>query len=146
MPRSSLHSTARLLQELCPSLSQGGTVLSAPIPDHGTNDRGNVNNYLPFITLPTQMYVNTNWSARDYMQIYKTQQDLGITLNRRGILLLLHRWAGLTASPVAEHLQSAMLWVHLCAVRSKGFSRDLVTVGFIWVSLCKAASQNTTIQ
>lgn len=48
------------------------------------------------------------------MQIYKTQQA-----------------AGLTASSVAEDLQSALLWVYLCAERSKGFSRDLVNTDFI---------------
>lgn len=57
--RPSLRSTANLLQQLCPSSSQGGTGLLASFPDYATDDRGNMNNYLPFVTLPTHIYVNT---------------------------------------------------------------------------------------
>lgn len=41
--------------------------------------------------------------------MYETQQDPRITLDdRRGVSLLL------TANTVAEHLHSAVLWVHFC--------------------------------
>ena len=104
--------------------------LSASLPDHVTDE--NMNNYLPFTTLPTHTYVNTKWSARNNRQIYKTEQDLEITRSsRRGVSLPLHRWAGLTASPVAQHLQSAMLWVHLCCEVKRIFQR----LGDRWFNL-----------
>lgn len=59
MLSSSPHSIRRLLQHLCLSWSERGTCPLAPVPNHTSNDRGNVNKYMPFINLTAHICVNT---------------------------------------------------------------------------------------
>lgn len=103
MPRSRLHCTARVLQQLCPSSSH-------TMPP--TTGETWITTCLLLLYQLTCLRTQSEVQEIN-MHIYKTQQDLGVALgDRRGALLLLHRWAGLTAKPVTSPV--SLLWAHLC--------------------------------
>lgn len=76
--RRSLQSRAPVAALL--QLKAGRAELSAYSPDHTAGKGENVNNHLVLTVSPSHGCMIIPHSARAYMQIYRTHQDVGITL------------------------------------------------------------------